>query len=120
MTATLIIVPTFNEAENIERFVGDLRRCAPDADILVVDDDSPDGTGGLATRLAEADPSVNVLHRAAKEGLGVAYRAGFAWGLARDQYDRFVEMDADGSHNPAELRRLPHHQRHTHRPDARA
>ena len=106
MTDTLIVVPTYNEAENLQHFVGQLRLRATDADILIVDDSSPDGTGAIADRLAAADPSVHVLHRTAKEGLGVAYRAGFAWGLDRAEYSRFVEMDADGSHDAAELHRL--------------
>ena len=106
MNQTLIVVPTYNEAENLERFVGQLRRFAGDADILIVDDSSPDGTGDLADRLASADPAVQVLHRPSKDGLGAAYRAGFAWGLERDRYTRFVEMDADGSHDATELRRL--------------
>jgi dolichol-phosphate mannosyltransferase len=106
MTDTLVVVPTFNEAENIEQFVTDLRRCAADVDILIVDDNSPDGTGTIADQLAASDVAIHVLHRSAKEGLGVAYRAGFAWGLAHGRYNRFVEMDADGSHDPRELRRL--------------
>lgn len=106
MNRTLIVVPTYNEAENLEPFVSRLRQNAPDADVLVVDDASPDGTGTIADRIAGTDPAVHVLHRQAKEGLGVAYRAGFTWGLGRPEYSRFVEMDADGSHDPAELRRL--------------
>jgi dolichol-phosphate mannosyltransferase len=106
MNETLIVVPTYNEAENLEHFVGQLRRHAADADVLIVDDSSPDGTGDIADRLTAADPAVHVLHRRSKDGLGVAYRAGFTWGLERDHYARFVEMDADGSHDPAELRRL--------------
>ena len=102
---TLIVVPTYNEAENLEPLVASLRAHAADADILVVDDASPDGTGEIADRLA-VDPGVHVLHRSGKEGLGVAYVAGFAWGLERSEYAWFVEMDADGSHRPAELRRL--------------
>jgi len=106
MSQTLVIVPTYNEAENLEDFVGRLRACAADADVLIVDDSSPDGTGDLADRLASTDPAVHVLHRPSKDGLGMAYRAGFTWGLERADYTRFVEMDADGSHDPAELRRL--------------
>lgn len=106
MNTTLIVVPTYNEAENLAHFVGRLRRCASDADVLIVDDSSPDGTGDIADDLAAADPAVHVLHRGQKQGLGVAYRAGFAWGLGRPEYTHFVEMDADGSHEPAELRRL--------------
>jgi dolichol-phosphate mannosyltransferase len=106
MNQTLIVVPTYNEAENLEFFVGQLRHSAADADVLIVDDSSPDGTGELADRLAAVDPAIHVLHRPSKDGLGVAYRAGFTWGLKRDGYTRFVEMDADGSHDPTELRRL--------------
>ncbi|MFL6090548.1 MAG: polyprenol monophosphomannose synthase [Aeromicrobium sp.] len=106
MSRTLVVVPTYNEAENLPGLVAALRTHAPDADVLVVDDSSPDGTGELADELAAADPAVHVLHRSEKAGLGVAYRAGFDWGLARPDYNWFVEMDADGSHRPDELRRL--------------
>lgn len=105
MSRTLIVIPTYNEAANLEPLVVSLRAHAADADILVVDDASPDGTGAIADQLAE-DPAVHVLHRPGKEGLGVAYRAGFAWGLQQPEYTWFVEMDADGSHHAAELRRL--------------
>ena len=101
----LVIIPTYNEAENLPVIVGRLRAAVPEADVLVADDNSPDGTGELADRMAEADPHVHVLHRPGKEGLGRAYLAGFDWGLARD-YDALVEMDADGSHRPEELPRL--------------
>lgn len=101
----LVIIPTYNEAENLPVIVGRLREAVPEADVLVADDNSPDGTGELADRMAEADPHVHVLHRPGKEGLGRAYLAGFDWGLARD-YDALVEMDADGSHRPEELPRL--------------
>jgi dolichol-phosphate mannosyltransferase len=103
---TLVVVPTYNEAENLEHFLGRLRRHAPDADVLIVDDSSPDGTGVLADRLASADQAVHVLHQPSKDGLGMAYRAGFTWGLERAGYTWYVEMDADGSHDPAELQRL--------------
>jgi dolichol-phosphate mannosyltransferase len=106
MSRTLIVIPTYNEAANLEPLVAGLRAHAADADILVVDDASPDGTGDIADRLAEQDATVHVLHRPGKEGLGVAYGAGFAWGLRQPEYNWFVEMDADGSHRPAELRRL--------------
>jgi dolichol-phosphate mannosyltransferase len=98
----LVIIPTYNESENIERIVSRVRSAAPSADVLVADDNSPDGTGALADRLAEADPQIHVLHRRGKEGLGAAYLAGFAWGLQRG-YDALVEMDADGSHQPEQL-----------------
>jgi dolichol-phosphate mannosyltransferase len=101
----LVIVPTYDERENIERILSRLRAAAPDVDALVVDDASPDGTGKLADALAEDDPHIHVLHRTAKNGLGAAYIAGFEWGLANG-YDVLVEMDADGSHPPEQLHRL--------------
>ena len=101
----LVIIPTYNELEALPLTLGRLRRAEPAADVLVVDDASPDGTGDLADALAGADPGVHVLHRAGKEGLGKAYLAGFAWGLERG-YTTLVEMDADGSHRPEELGRL--------------
>jgi dolichol-phosphate mannosyltransferase len=91
----LVILPTFNEKDNLERVVGAVRRL--DHDILVVDDNSPDGTGEIADRLAAADPHVSVLHRAGKLGLGSAYVEAFRIGLERG-YRFLVEMDADGSH----------------------
>lgn len=98
----LVIIPTYNEAQNIESIVGRVRRAVPTIDVLVADDNSPDGTGKLADELAAADEHVHVLHRKGKEGLGAAYLAGFAWGLDRN-YDVLVEMDADGSHQPEQL-----------------
>jgi dolichol-phosphate mannosyltransferase len=98
----LVIVPTYDERLNVERTVGRLRAAVPEADVLVVDDASPDGTGEIADRLAAADDHVHVLHRLGRQGLGAAYLAGFAWGLERD-YDVLVEMDADGSHQPEQL-----------------
>lgn len=109
MTAELgrvvMVLPTYNEAENLQWIVGRLRAAQPDLDVLVVDDGSPDGTGRLADALAEADPSVHVLHRSVKAGLGAAYLAGFAWALEAG-YDVIGEMDADGSHQPEQLHRL--------------
>ncbi|MDD9349276.1 glycosyltransferase, partial [Mumia sp.] len=102
---SLVVIPTYNEVENVESIVGRVRGAQPDADVLVVDDGSPDGTGDLADQLAAADPSVQVMHRTTKDGLGAAYLAGFAWGLERG-YDVLVEMDADGSHQPEQLHRL--------------
>jgi dolichol-phosphate mannosyltransferase len=101
----LVIVPTYNEAQNVERIVGRLRDSVPEAHALVVDDGSPDGTGELAEKLAARDPRVHVLRRAGKAGLGPAYVAGFAWARAHG-YDVVVEMDADGSHAPEQLPRL--------------
>ncbi len=107
MTAAkhLVVVPTYNEAHNIELVIDRVRASVPALDILVVDDNSPDGTGDLADKAARTDSQVHVLHREAKQGLGVAYLAGFAWGMARD-YDVLIEMDADGSHLPEQLPRL--------------
>lgn len=101
----LVVLPTYNEAENLAGIVRRIRAAVPGADLLVVDDSSPDGTGDLAEKLAGADPNLCVLHRPGKEGLGVAYIAGFRWGLERG-YDVFVEIDADGSHHPEDLPRL--------------
>jgi glycosyltransferase involved in cell wall biosynthesis len=101
----LVCIPTYNEAENVRPIVARVRAAVPEADVLVVDDASPDGTGDLADALAAADRSVHVLHRAGKEGLGAAYIAAFGWARTHG-YDVAVEMDADGSHQPEELPRL--------------
>ncbi len=98
----LVIIPTYNEAENIEAITGRLRAADPGVDVLIADDNSPDGTGRIADRLAAADSQVHVMHRKGKEGLGAAYLAGFHWGLDAS-YDVLVEMDADGSHQPEQL-----------------
>ena len=103
--AVAVIIPTYNELDNLEEIVSRTRRAVPDADVLVVDDNSPDGTGDLAEKLALSDEHVHVLHRTQKGGLGAAYLAGFGWALERG-YGVLVEMDADGSHDPAELPRL--------------
>jgi dolichol-phosphate mannosyltransferase len=95
----LVITPTYNERENLETFVGLLHAAAPEADVLVVDDSSPDGTGDIADALAAKDPRIQVMHRAGKQGLGTAYLQGFRWALARD-YDVVFEMDTDLSHDP--------------------
>jgi dolichol-phosphate mannosyltransferase len=102
---TLVIIPTYNERENVAPIVARVRASAPDVEVLVVDDNSPDGTGEIADALAAADPNVRVLHRAGKEGLGAAYREGMRWAL-QEGYGRIVEMDADGSHKPEQLPRL--------------
>jgi len=99
---TLVIVPTYNELDSLESIVHRIRAAVPAADLLVVDDASPDGTGVLADRLASVDPAITVLHREGKDGLGRAYLAGFDHALARG-YTHIVEIDADGSHDPAEL-----------------
>ncbi|OFU53636.1 polyprenol monophosphomannose synthase [Corynebacterium sp. HMSC11E11] len=104
--STLVIIPTFNERENLPLIVGRLRSAQPDVHVLVVDDSSPDGTGDVADELAaEAPEHIHVLHREGKGGLWGAYRAGFAWGLERD-YQVLCEMDADGSHAPEQLHLL--------------
>jgi dolichol-phosphate mannosyltransferase len=102
MTRTLIVTPTYNEQANLETFVARVREAAPMADILVVDDASPDGTGALADAIAARDRQVRVMHRAGKLGLGTAYVEGFRRGMS-EGYDRFVEMDADLSHDPRYL-----------------
>ncbi|MEE1621200.1 polyprenol monophosphomannose synthase [Zafaria sp. J156] len=99
------IIPTYNELESLPVTLGRLRAAVPDSDVLIADDNSPDGTGRLADEFAAADPQVHVMHRQGKEGLGAAYIAGFRWALERD-YDVIVELDADGSHRPEDLPRL--------------
>lgn len=98
----LVCIPTYNERQSLPGVVARTRAAVPSADVLVLDDDSPDGTGAIADAMAAADQQVHVLHRPGKEGLGAAYLAGFAWGLTRG-YDALVEMDADGSHQPEQL-----------------
>jgi dolichol-phosphate mannosyltransferase len=101
----LVIIPTYNEAENIRPIVARVRSAVPEAHILIADDNSPDGTGKIGDELAVTDASVHVLHRQGKQGLGAAYLAGFSWGMEHG-YGVLVEMDADGSHQPEELPRL--------------
>lgn len=101
---TLVVIPTYNEKENVEPIVRAVHSYL-DADVLVVDDGSPDGTGAIADRLAAADPRVHVLHRQGKQGLGTAYIAGFRFAIERG-YQRVCEMDADFSHAPWDLPRL--------------
>jgi dolichol-phosphate mannosyltransferase len=101
----IIVMPTYNERQNLEIMAGRIRESTPEADLLVVDDNSPDGTGDLADKLAEADSRVHVMHRTEKAGLGRAYVAGFTWALEQS-YDVIVEMDADGSHRPEDLPKL--------------
>jgi dolichol-phosphate mannosyltransferase len=101
----IIVMPTYNERQNLEIMAGRIRDSVPGAHLLVVDDNSPDGTGDLADKLAEADSRVEVMHRSEKAGLGRAYVAGFSWALDHG-YDLIVEMDADGSHRPEDLPKL--------------
>ncbi len=103
MPKTLIVTPTYNEKENLPRFIDAVRGAASDADILIVDDNSPDGTGDIADAIAKKDKRVSVMHRPGKQGLGTAYIQAFTKGLG-EGYDRFLEMDADLSHD---VRYLP-------------
>jgi dolichol-phosphate mannosyltransferase len=98
----LVVIPTFNERDSLEPIISRVRDAVPEADILIVDDNSPDGTGDIADACATTDGHVHVMHRLGKEGLGAAYLAGFAWALQQG-YDVIVEMDADGSHQPEQL-----------------
>ncbi len=102
MEKTLVIIPTYNEADNVRAISAAVLENLPEADLLFVDDGSPDGTGQIADELSAADPRIKVLHRQSKDGLGRAYIAGFKWALERD-YERVFEMDADFSHDPKTL-----------------
>ncbi len=101
----LVVLPTYQEAENIQPMLGRIRTSVPDAHVLVVDDGSPDGTADLAAESADQLGQIEVMRRAEKSGLGPAYRAGFAWGMERG-FDVLIEMDADGQHDPAVLPEL--------------
>lgn len=101
----VIVVPTYQEAANVERFLAEVRTAVPEAQVLVVDDDSPDGTGRLAEKAGKELGRIEVLHRSRKEGLGAAYRAGFALVLARE-FDTVVQMDCDFSHDPSAIKAL--------------
>jgi len=105
MGGALIVVPTYNERDNVAEVVERFLAAAPEAELLFVDDNSPDGTGEVLDQLAAADPRVHVLHRAGKLGLGTAYLDGFRWGLGRG-FDYLLEMDADFSHDPQYLPEL--------------
>jgi dolichol-phosphate mannosyltransferase len=101
-----VVLPTYNERENVERIGAAILASLPEASLLIVDDSSPDGTGELADTIAAREERVSVLHRPGKEGLGVAYREGFRWVLARSDARAVVQMDADFSHDPADIPRL--------------
>lgn len=105
MNDVLVVIPTYNEKENVREIARAVLAVCPQADLLFVDDNSPDGTGRMADEIAAADARVHVLHRQDKQGLGRAYVAGFKWALER-QYQFVFEMDADFSHNPADIPRL--------------
>jgi dolichol-phosphate mannosyltransferase len=100
MSDTLVIIPTYNEKDNVEPIARAVLAACPEADLLFVDDNSPDGTGKLADQLAAEEPRVHVMHREQKQGLGRAYVAGFRWALERPAYRFVMEMDADFSHDP--------------------
>ena len=101
-----VVLPTYNERENVERIANAILASLPEASLLIVDDSSPDGTGELADTIAAKEARVSVLHRPAKQGLGVAYRDAFRWVLERPDARAVVQMDADFSHDPADLPRL--------------
>ena len=101
-----VVLPTYNERENVERMAAAILAALPEASLLIVDDSSPDGTGQLADTIAARESRVSVLHRPGKQGLGVAYREGFRWVLERPDVRAVVQMDADFSHDPAQLPRL--------------
>src|SRR5438045_3390791 len=99
---TLIIIPTYNEVDNLRPLLSEISECAPESDILIVDDNSMDGTGELAEEIHAENPRVNVMHRPGKLGLGTAYLTGFKYAIAHN-YDATFEMDADFSHDPRYL-----------------
>ena len=101
-----VVLPTYNERDNLEPVTAAILAALPEARLLIVDDSSPDGTGLLADTLAAAEPRIAVLHRAGKEGLGVAYRHGFRWALDQPDVRAIVQMDADFSHDPRALPQL--------------
>ena len=101
-----VVLPTYNERENLEAIASAILAALPDAELLIVDDNSPDGTGVMADTVAAREPRVQVLHRHGKEGLGAAYRHGFRWALGQSGVKAVVQMDADFSHDPADLPRL--------------
>lgn len=106
LPTTYVVLPTYNEIGNLEAMTGSIFEVLPDARIVVVDDNSPDGTGGLADRLAGADPRIEVMHRRGKEGLGVAYRTAFRELVSRADCHAVIQMDCDFSHDPSDLPRL--------------
>jgi dolichol-phosphate mannosyltransferase len=105
MEKTLVVTPTYNEAENIEKFIGQVLARDPSVDMLIVDDNSPDGTAAIVERLMERDRRIHILKRPGKMGLGTAYVEGFGYAL-ENGYDFIFEMDADFSHNPDEIPRF--------------
>src|SRR5271169_2164343 len=102
MSRTLVVTPTYDEAENIERFIHDVLKQDPGIDILIIDDNSPDGTGNIVDRLKASDPRIHLIRRPGKMGLGTAYVEGFKYAIEQ-KFDFVFEMDADFSHNPDEI-----------------
>src|SRR5215813_8653303 len=102
---TVVLLPTYNEKDNLEPMLEAVGASLPGADVLVIDDNSPDGTGRIADTAAARDPRVHVAHRPGKQGLGVAYRFGYRWALDRG-YARILQMDCDFSHDPKDLPRM--------------
>ena len=105
MNSCLLVIPTYNEAEAVPALIDSVLSSTTDLDILIVDDNSPDGTGEICDQIARSNKRLSVLHRQEKKGLGAAYVAGFVWGLKKG-YTRIAEMDADGSHSPSDLVRM--------------
>ena len=103
MSKILVVTPTYNEADNIELFMGQVLSQDPSIDMLIIDDNSPDGTGAIVERIQRANPRIHLIRRPGKMGLGTAYVEGFKFSIAK-QYDLIFEMDADFSHNPDEIR----------------
>ncbi|CAN5139387.1 polyprenol monophosphomannose synthase [soil metagenome] len=99
---SIVLIPTYNERDNLVTLVAEIHKAVPNVDVLIIDDNSPDGTGAIADMLAHDDTRVQVVHRTGKLGLGTAYVVGFRWALARD-YERIIQMDADFSHRPDDL-----------------
>lgn len=112
ITKTLVVIPTFNESENIVGLLERLKKEVPEVDVLVVDDNSPDGTSRLVTEFAESHPGTFLLSREKKQGLAFAYRAGFDWGIDKG-YDSFIQMDADFSHDPEDTKKIASHLKHS-------
>ena len=102
MPKTLVVTPTYNEADNIEKFIDQVLSKGPDIDVLVVDDNSPDGTGKIVERLKKSNTRIHLISRAGKMGLGTAYVEGFRFAIA-NKFDYIFEMDTDFSHNPDEI-----------------
>ncbi len=106
MKRSLVIIPTYNEKENIEKIINEILKQPFSPDVLIVDDSSPDGTYDIVKRMMEENKKINLIVREKKLGLGTAYIDGFKWGLKNNDYEYFFEIDADFSHNPKDLNRI--------------